>query len=198
MIEQIILVAREKELFDAWSEVFESESRVEPQLGDLFDFNADAMVSPANSFGIMDGGLDLFIRDHVGFDTELLLQKTIVEKYHGELPVGAAEIVSTKSDVWPYLISAPTMRIPEDVSNTLNSYLAFRAVLLTVNAFNCEHDGMEIRTIVCPGLATGIGCMPARKCAAQMRVAFNYLSKPARIPSFNEIHEVHRKLHRAI
>ena len=28
-----------------------------------------------------------------------------------------------------YLISAPTMRVPEDVSETVNAYLAFRAVL---------------------------------------------------------------------
>ena len=29
-----------------------------------------------------------------------------------------------------YLISAPTMRVPEDVSGTNNAYLAFRAVIL--------------------------------------------------------------------
>lgn len=28
-----------------------------------------------------------------------------------------------------YLISAPTMRVPTDVSETINAYLAFRAVL---------------------------------------------------------------------
>ena len=28
-----------------------------------------------------------------------------------------------------YLISAPTMRVPYDVSHTVNSYLAFRAIL---------------------------------------------------------------------
>ena len=28
-----------------------------------------------------------------------------------------------------YLISAPTMRVPYDVSDTVNSYLAFRAIL---------------------------------------------------------------------
>ena len=30
-----------------------------------------------------------------------------------------------------YLISAPSMRVPEDISNTVNSYLSFRAVLRT-------------------------------------------------------------------
>ena len=28
-----------------------------------------------------------------------------------------------------YLVSAPTMRVPLDVSNTVNAYLAFRAIL---------------------------------------------------------------------
>ena len=29
-----------------------------------------------------------------------------------------------------YLISAPTMRVPMDVANTANAYLAFRAIIL--------------------------------------------------------------------
>lgn len=197
MLEKIYLVAREKELFEAWIEVFKPVDVVEPVLGDLFACKADAMVSPANSFGIMDGGIDLYIRDALGFETERRLQRQIIENYYGELPVGIALIVETDSDKWPYMVSAPTMRVPEDVSNTLNSYLAFRAVLHAVKTFN-ESNKDAIRSLVCPGLATGIGCMPAKKCAAQMRVAYNYISKPSRIPSYSEIHEVHRKLHRAI
>lgn len=160
MIKKITLVAREKDLFDAWSQVFESIDSVEPILGNLFDCEADAMVSPANSFGIMNGGLDLYIREEMGFETEQRLQEKILEKHHGELPVGSALIVETNNKKWPYLISAPTMRVPEDVSNTLNSYLAFRAALLSVKNFNGFGD-KKINTIVCPGLATGIGCMLA-------------------------------------
>lgn len=197
MIEKLILVARQKELFDAWSQVFESNANVELVLGDIFDYEADAMVSPANSFGIMDGGLDLYIREKLGFETEDKVQEQILKCHHGELPVGSAIIVRTNNEKWPYLISAPTMRVPEDVSNTLNSYLAFRAVLLCVRNFNESGKG-RIKTIVCPGLATGAGHMPARRCAAQMRVAFDYLNNPARIPSYQQIHEVHRKLHSAI
>lgn len=29
-----------------------------------------------------------------------------------------------------YLISAPTMRVPEDIPNTVNAYLTFRAIIL--------------------------------------------------------------------
>ncbi|HWA83633.1 MAG TPA: hypothetical protein VG820_09380 [Fimbriimonadaceae bacterium] len=31
--------------------------------GNLLDVAADAYVSPANSFGIMDGGIDIVLRD---------------------------------------------------------------------------------------------------------------------------------------
>jgi hypothetical protein len=34
--------------------------------------------------------------------------------------------------------------------------------------------------------------MDPRRCAAQMRIALKHLSEPARIPSFEQIHQVHR------
>src|SRR5262249_36504621 len=52
----------------AWNEVFREVEIVEASAGDYFDQPADAMVSPANSFGIMDGGLDLAIRDQLGLE----------------------------------------------------------------------------------------------------------------------------------
>jgi hypothetical protein len=36
---------------------------------------------------------------------------------------------------WKYLMSAPTMRIPESIRFTINPYLAFRAVLLAISEF---------------------------------------------------------------
>ena len=48
------------------------------------------MVSPASSFGIMDGGLDAAIQDVLGFAIQQRVQRVIVDRHHGELPVGAA------------------------------------------------------------------------------------------------------------
>ncbi|MBU2709249.1 macro domain-containing protein [Zooshikella marina] len=193
-LEKIILIDKDEKLVNAWKEAFGDEKNFEVLAGDYFSCPADAMVSPANSFGIMDGGLDLAIRDIIGYDTEERLKNKILLEYHGELPVGSAIIVNTSHEKWPYLISAPTMRVPMDVSNTLNAYLAFRAILLAIKKFNENKSAMKIKSVVCSGLGTGIGCMEPRKCAAQMRVAYSYLTKPARIPSFQEIHEVHRRL----
>ena len=44
-------------LTDAWREQLAQAPDVEVSCGDVFDVTADAIVSPANSFGFMDGGI---------------------------------------------------------------------------------------------------------------------------------------------
>jgi len=61
--QKILLVDKRRPLCDAWSQAFQKFPNVEVVEGDFFSWDADAMVSPANSFGIMDGGLDLAIRN---------------------------------------------------------------------------------------------------------------------------------------
>jgi O-acetyl-ADP-ribose deacetylase (regulator of RNase III) len=194
--EKVYLVDKWEPLTAAWSQAFSAHEAVEVASDDFFARNADALVSPANSFGIMDGGLDRAIRDTIGGSLQKRVQDVILSRHHGELPVGAAEIVQTGHERWPYLIVAPTMRVPESVANTLHAYLAFRAVLLAVRQFN--ETEIRIRSIVVPGLGTGIGGMDARRCAAQMRIAYDQIAGPARIPSFDTIHKIHQKLRSAL
>src|ERR1043166_5653363 len=127
---RILLVDRSAPMVRSWQTAFADRDDVEVIEDDYFARPAAAMVSPANSFGIMDGGLDAAIRDTLGFAVQQRAQRVIVERHHGELPVGAAELVETGDARWPVLVIAPTMRIPESVAQTLNAYLAFRAVLL--------------------------------------------------------------------
>ncbi|HEU0034687.1 MAG TPA: hypothetical protein VFQ53_28880 [Kofleriaceae bacterium] len=54
---RLLLVARQLALVRAW--------------------RADAMVGPANSLGVMDGGIDLAIRDTVGFAVQRRVQQVI-------------------------------------------------------------------------------------------------------------------------
>lgn len=191
----ILLIDRARELAAAWREQFSEVEGVEVVEGDFFSRPADALVSPANSFGIMDGGLDLAIRDRLGLEVQREVQRVLVERHHGELPVGQAEVVATKHRTWPFLVVAPTMRVPENVARTTNAYLAFRAALLAVRRFNEQRAEARISSLVCPGLGTGIGAMDASTCARQMRLAWTHVTGPARIPSFAHIHQVHRALH---
>jgi len=186
----ILLVDRTPALVRAWQTAFADRDDVEVVEGDYFAREAGAMVSPANSFGIMDGGLDAAIRDTLGFAVQQRVQRAIIDKHHGELPVGSAELVETGDARWPLLVVAPTMRVPESVANTLNAYLAFRAAILAASR-------AQVTSIVCCGLGTGIGAMEPQRCAVQMRMALLHASGPARIPSFEQIHAVHRALRSA-
>jgi O-acetyl-ADP-ribose deacetylase (regulator of RNase III) len=116
-------------------------------------------------------GLIWSISEFFGWEVEKRVRRMIADGYHGELPVGQAEAVKTGHEHIPYLICAPTMPIPMDIANTHNAYLAFRAVLDLVPKVNVI--GMPpIRSILCPGLGTGIGRMPVARCARQMRAAY--------------------------
>ena len=193
-LEKLYLIDSKSELCDKWRQVFSSYPEVEVLTGDYFQQSADAIVSPANSFGIMDGGLDLAIRNELGFQVETDIQEVILNKYHGEMPIGSAEIINTNHTKWSYLIAAPTMRIPGNVAFTLNAYIAFRAILIAINSFNASKPKRSIKSLVCSGLGTGIGAMEPVKCAAQMRAAYKLIKEPARISSFTEIHKSHQSL----
>ncbi|OWK39087.1 macro domain-containing protein [Fimbriiglobus ruber] len=192
--QRIYLIDRSQSLVGRWQQHFADCPKVEAVAGDYFQRPADALVSPANSYGIMDGGLDLAIRDQLGFAVQERIQAVIIDKYHGEMPVGSAEVVRTDDNRWRYLVAAPTMRVPEPVPFTINDYLAFRAILIAIENVNRAAGRREIDSVVCCGLGTGVGKMDANKCAMQMRAAYQLMKAPSRIPSFQSIHEFHRAL----
>lgn len=138
---------------------------------DLLDnLSVDAIVSPANSFGFMDGGIDAaYSRAFPGVQQRV--QKAISDVYNGELPVGMAHIVWTgiTKQVPMELIVAPTMRTPCGLSNELaiNCYLATRAVF--VESLNTYGD---LNTIAIPGMGTGCGGLPVDFVAKCMLKAY--------------------------
>ena len=151
---------------------FASIDQVEIVKGDILNLECDALVSPANSFGEMSGGLDRAI--DLFYDRTA--QKTVVERirsdYLGELPVGMAVTVQMQTKRFPHLIVAPTMRIPGNVSDSLNAYLAMRAVLVEIARFN-RIKSHKISSVAIPSLCTGVGGMSPAESAKQMRVAFD-------------------------
>ena len=138
---------------------------------DILEGRCDALVSPANSFGYMDGGIDLAYRRYFGLDIQSRVQAKIGSEFHGELPVGQAMVVPTEHATVPYLVLAPTMRIPDKIGDTVNVYLAFRAALLAVLAHNYGSK-TSIAALRVPALGTGIGAMPLARAAHQMHAAY--------------------------
>jgi hypothetical protein len=54
----------------AWEKYFKGIASVRISHGDIFEKPADAIVSPANSFGYMDGGIDLVYLRRFGWELQ--------------------------------------------------------------------------------------------------------------------------------
>ncbi len=175
MTVEIILGDKNPDLIAAWDSAFSGVSNVRTRGGNILMATADALVSPANSFGFMDGGLDWSISDLFEWKIQAIVQKVIRTKHAGELLVGDAEIVATNHEKFPYLVCAPTMRIPQNVETSINAFLAMRAILLAVQRFNAANNG-AIKSVAIPGLCTGVGKMPYERCARQMRAAYDLVN----------------------
>lgn len=176
---QLILVDPKQALCNAWEEYFAGLPRVEIVRGFFQDVpEFDCMVSPANSFGLMDGGVDAAITNFFGAQLMKRVQRHIVEDYFGEQPVGTSFIIGTDHDKHPWLAHTPTMRVPMSIAHTDNVYLAMWALLRAVHQHNQQNE-QKIERVLCPGLGTGTGRVPAKEAARQMSLAYkNYLNPP--------------------
>lgn len=170
-IQHIVLVDINASVVAAWRKEFQPFPEVQVTMGSIFDVEANTLISPANSFGNMDGGLDGKLFDFFGPGIEAAVRARLTEEFHGELPVGLATLVETKHERFPYLICAPTMRYPTDVSRTINAYLAMKALL------NVAHHHPDPLQIAVPGLCALSGRMPPVDVARQMRIAYERVMK---------------------
>ncbi|MCU1685513.1 MAG: phage tail assembly-like protein [Amycolatopsis sp.] len=174
---ELVLCAVDEPLARAWRAVLGRMTgpvRVHP--GSVLDVTAQAIVSPANSYGWMRGGIDaVYARAFPGVEQNV--RSAVLAFHGGELPIGEALVVPTGETEPAWLISAPTMRepgehLPED---TVHPYLAARAVFLQWRDGRLEH-GVGVRqtvdTIAMPGLGTGVGGVAPETCARQVAAAW--------------------------
>jgi O-acetyl-ADP-ribose deacetylase (regulator of RNase III) len=182
---KLILVDPVEEVCDAWTQNFEGLPNVKIVNG-LFEHlqDFDCMVSAANSFGLMDGGVDLAIIQFFGFELMDRVQERILTDYLGEQPVGASFIIETGHAKHPFLAHTPTMRIPMRITRTDNVYRAMWAMLLAVRQYNLSSKRPMIQTIACPGLGTATGEMPADEAARQMATAYRHFLEPPTLISW--------------
>lgn len=185
---RIILVDTNEELVKEWTFYFAEFENIEIHCGDIIPViekhKSAHIVSPANSFGDMQGGIDLVYYNYFGHKLEEKIQTLIQETKHSELVVGDALILEEYK--LPRMIFAPTMRVPMNISNTINVYLAFRAVLIAIYDYNysCQFDQIEM--VICPGMGTGIGKVSPAMCAKQMYKAYiDFLNPPRHLDLLN-------------
>lgn len=91
---QIYLLDINKEMTDAWHKYFDSSSVIiaHEDFATFMNKHSDieAIVSPANSFGLMDGGYDKAITDYFGKQLMKDVQGVIMKDWYGEQPVGTS------------------------------------------------------------------------------------------------------------
>eukprot|EP01080_Neovahlkampfia_damariscottae_P000318 gene318-6732_t len=184
MVKVLLTAFKEKGLLDAWTKYAEPVVELAKQKGielvvvdgSILDLTVDSIVSPANSFGFMRGGIDGIYTKKFGLQVENDVQSLIKEEHDGEMLVGQAEVVETGDKNIPYCISAPTMRIGTTLEETTtNPFLAARAVFLLWKKGSFKYGknkGKAVKDIIdeiaFPGLGTGVGGVSYEACAFQV------------------------------
>lgn len=182
-----MLCAVDDSLHRAWSDVAAGRPGITVVAGSILDLGTDAVVSPANSFGFMRGGIDA-VYSTAWPAIEQRVRSAVLAFHGGELPVGEAVVVPTGAVKPGWLISAPTMREPGTVlpPDTVHPYLAARAVFRMWDSGRVE-DGRPVRRLVrsiaLPGLGTGVGGVAAATCARQVAAAWDELFAGAGHPA---------------
>jgi O-acetyl-ADP-ribose deacetylase (regulator of RNase III) len=177
------------EFIDAASKIFSENNQNHIEYSsesiETIPIENKAFVSPGNSLGFMDGGIDFVYSRKMFPGVEGQIREMIKglsqEKYlHDQninlvsklgrpyLTVGSAICQFTGNNTC--LIACPTMFLPHDVSKTQNAYHAFMAGLMAVNKINAKRK--EKITLVCPALCCGYGKMSYEESALQIYNAY--------------------------
>ena len=164
---ELWLVDINSELIEAWEKEFQEFPEVRIREGDILKIAENTIVSPANSYGYMDGGIDHIYTNYFGIKPQEEIQKLISLRPEGQLPIGAAVMVQTGNKKIPYMISAPTMIGPEPVPPS-NAFFAMSAILQ-----NATKNKKLVKKVFCPGLTTGVGQVPCKDAAREMADAYS-------------------------
>jgi O-acetyl-ADP-ribose deacetylase (regulator of RNase III) len=161
---------KEKEAYEIAKAIFQDIPDISVTQTSITNGIYNVLISAGNSFAEMNGGVDGIINTHLsGYTPNAYIQSKVKDAiniyYMGELPVGCSILVPANHPNHHHLIYTPTMRVAEDVSNTINAYLAFRGTLLLMK----KH---AIMAASCPLFCTGAGCMSISQACNQMKEAY--------------------------
>ncbi|BCJ45072.1 hypothetical protein GCM10010168_68720 [Actinoplanes ianthinogenes] len=167
-LRKVILVDVNAKVIEAWRSAFADNPEVEIHQGSILTQQADAWVSPTNSHGAMNGGVDAVIKRHLGAGIQLRVQRAIRDGFGEALPIGSAVCVPSGAATPKFLIAAPTMeQSSENVRETLNVALACAAAFQAVHMQNAKAPG-SIASVALVGMGAATGRVPAQVCANLM------------------------------
>jgi len=121
----------------------------------ILEVDADVIVNPANSLGLMGGGVAGVIKRFGGEEIE----KEALQK--APIPVGSAVLTTVGKLKFKGVIHAPTMEKPAMESLEEKVRKAVRASLELA-------DSLGFETLAMPGMGTGVGGLPKELSAKAM------------------------------
>lgn len=133
-------------------------------------YPVDCVVSPANAYGLMDGGYDLAITRYFGDQLQQRVQQYIVDNLYGEQPVGTSIIVDAGRN-GQRLIHTPTMRTPSEIKDPCLIYHCMRSTLI------CAYEN-NVESIVIPFFGGGCGNLHPNIVAKMMWKAYVQIHNP--------------------
>ncbi|PYI09346.1 macro domain-like protein [Aspergillus sclerotiicarbonarius CBS 121057] len=152
----------------------------------------DAIVSPANSYGRLDGGFDDAIsrafspkQDYLALTRHV--QSLLYDEYRGFLPPGSCKLISIpetftplSKNIWQtrYLALCPTMRVPRDTRwDREVVYECLWSLFCAIDKHNrvawAEWDE-KIESVLMTPLATGCGFVSPERWARQLVLAIRH------------------------
>ena len=170
---KIYLLERNKTGAETLREIFAKED-VEVVCDDFVSFmkthHVECVVSPANSYGLMDGGYDAAITEWYGEGLQKRVQEYILTHYYGEQPIGTSFIIDAGRD-GQKLIHTPTMRVPSRILDPAVIYQSMRTTLMVAIE-------KKIESIVIPIFGGLTGGVDHRRAALLMWLGYRQILHP--------------------
>ena len=155
----------------------------------------DCFVTAANSFGIMNAGIDAAVARFHGEPLMKAIQYHIMDQFLGEQPIGTCFIQPTGNDRYPFVAHAPTMRVPGSIAGTDKVYAATWAAFVAVYRHNALSDTeSRINTVVFPAMGAGFGGVPYTEVARQMAAAYHHYLNPPHRMDWDTVIERHKAI----
>ena len=170
------LVTNSAGMAEAWEDAFRGYKGVTAHCCDFRAFigqhpEVDAVVSPANAYGLMDGNYDRAISEEFGPALAERVRAVILERFCGEQPVGTSFSVPIPGREDILLIHTPTMRAPSPIVDPLVVYQCMRTTLM-------EAMRTSRQRIVVPAFGGACGFLPFKKIAMLMWEAYLQIADP--------------------
>mgnify|MGYP002626326878 CR=1 FL=1 len=171
---KIYLLDKNSKMTKSWKFYFTGCNDVEVVNMYLHDFlskyDVECIVSPANSYGIMDGGYDYAISEYFGWELSKKVQKKILDECFGEQLVGTSIILDIDGTN-KKLIHTPSMRTPSRIKDPMIVYYCTRATLICAIKNN-------INSIVIPAFGGDCGGLDSYIIALMMKEAYDQVMNP--------------------